>query len=78
MRDETRHWLKYAAENLEFAKVLKESQLFNPCLQNIQQSVEKSLKAILIEHSLKLKRTHSVAELRNILIDNMSIPPEGL
>jgi HEPN domain-containing protein len=70
MKDETRQWLKYAAENLESAKVLKESRLFNPCLQNIQQSVEKSLKSILIESSLKLKRTHSIAELRNILRDN--------
>lgn len=67
MKDETRTWLKYANENLRSAKVLLESGLFNPCLQNIQQAVEKSLKALIVESSLKLRKTHSINELRNSL-----------
>lgn len=70
MRDETRLWLDYAKENFESAKVLLKSDLYNPCLQNIQQSIEKALKAILIENSYKLKRTHSITELKNILEKN--------
>ena len=49
MKDETRLWMKYAEENFKSAKVLKESKLFNPCLQNIQQAVEKFLKAVINE-----------------------------
>lgn len=69
MKEETKLWLKYASENLQSAKVLKKSNLHNPCLQNAQQCVEKSLKSLLIENSIKLKRTHSISELRNMLID---------
>ena len=53
MKDETQTWLKYANENLRSAKLLLESNLFNPCLQNIQQAVEKWLKALIVESSLK-------------------------
>lgn len=67
MKDETKIWLDYSKENLESAKILLESKLFNPCLQNVQQCVEKGLKALLIENSIKLKKTHSIFELRNML-----------
>ncbi len=70
MKDETKKWLDFAKENLDSAKILFESKLFNPCLQNIQQSVEKSLKALLIENSIKLKKTHSISELKNMLSNN--------
>lgn len=67
MKDETSLWLDYAQENFESAKVLLKSNFYNPCLQNVQQSVEKALKAILVENSYQLKRTHSITELKNIL-----------
>jgi len=47
MKDETKKWLDYADENLRSAKLLLDNKLFNPCLQNVQQAVEKMLKAIL-------------------------------
>lgn len=68
MKDETKTWLKYANENLRSAKLLLDSSLFNPCLQNVQQAIEKWLKALIVESSLKLKKTHSINELRNILV----------
>ncbi|MEW6381047.1 MAG: HEPN domain-containing protein [bacterium] len=67
MKDEAKLWLDYARENLKSAKVLLTSDLYNPCLQNVQQAVEKMLKALLIENSCKVKKTHSITELRNIL-----------
>ena len=70
MKDETKIWLDYSKESLESAKILLESKLFNPCLQNVQQCIEKSLKALLIENSIKLKKTHSISELKNILSNN--------
>jgi HEPN domain-containing protein len=70
MKDETTKWLEYASENLRSAKVLLDSKLFNPCLQNVQQAVEKMLKALLVESAKKLKKTHSINELVSILAEN--------
>lgn len=70
MKDETRMWLDYAAENLESAKILLNSSLFNSCLQNVQQSVEKLLKSLFVELSYKLVKTHSIAKLRQVLKEN--------
>ena len=70
MKDQTKKWLEYADENLRSAKVLLENKLFNPCLQNVQQAIEKTLKAVLSESGLKIKRTHSVNELVTILAEN--------
>lgn len=68
MKDETRIWLEYSKENLDSARILLRSELLNPCLQNVQQSVEKSLKALCVENLKRLKRTHSISELKNILL----------
>ncbi len=63
MKDETKVWLEYARENLTSAQILLDHGLFNPCLQNVQQSVEKMLKALLIETGARIIRTHSIVEL---------------
>lgn len=70
MKDETKLWLNYAKENLQSAKVLCESHLYNPCLQNTQQCVEKELKVLLIEKKLEARRTHDIFSLKQILIQN--------
>ena len=70
MKDETKKWLEYADENLRSAKVLMDNKLFNPSLQNVQQAVEKMLKALLVESAVKLKKTHSINELVTILGEN--------
>jgi HEPN domain-containing protein len=67
MNDDTRQWLRYAEENLQSARLLLDHSLFNPCLQNAQQAVEKSLKAALIERAVPLRRTHSINELVKLL-----------
>ena len=70
MKDQTKKWLEYADENLQSAKVLLDNELFNPCLQNVQQSVEKMLKAVLVESGIKIKKTHSINEIVTILAEN--------
>ena len=67
MLKETEQWLLYAKENLDAAKILFESGLYNPCLHNIQQSIEKSLKALLCEKIALIKKTHSIMELKSII-----------
>jgi HEPN domain-containing protein len=73
MKDETLQWLKFAEENLQSAKVLLDSKLYNPCLQNAQQAVEKMLKAVLVERAIKFKKTHSISELTQLLAKNKII-----
>jgi HEPN domain-containing protein len=74
MQDETKKWLIYAEDNLQSARLLLESRLFNPCLQNVQQAVEKILKAVLIDSGTKFKKTHSIGELVVLLAKkNLSV-----
>ncbi len=61
--------MEYAEENLRSAKVLCESHLYNPALNNAQQAVEKALKALLIERSVRFRKTHSINELRRLVFD---------
>jgi HEPN domain-containing protein len=70
MQEETKNWLSYSEENLEAAKVLAESELYNTCLHNIQQSIEKALKSLFIEKTIPFKKTHNILELKTILEKN--------
>jgi len=47
MSAEARRWLGYAEENRRAAELCLQANLFNPCLQNAQQAVEKALKALI-------------------------------
>ncbi len=60
MKEATDQWLKYAAENLQAARWALSSRLFNVCLQNVQQAVEKKLKAL---------RLKSVLEESGVVVD---------
>ena len=60
MNDESRIWWQYAEENKKSAEVLLTQSLFNPCIQNAQQAVEKYLKTVLVAKGLPLRRTHSI------------------
>ncbi|MDF1883253.1 HEPN domain-containing protein [Sulfurimonas sp. SAG-AH-194-C21] len=70
MKDETKLWLEYANENYLSSKVLLESHLYNPTLQNIQQVIEKNIKAYFIENGIKLQKTHNILSLNETLKKN--------
>jgi HEPN domain-containing protein len=70
MKDETKQWLNYANENLQSSKILLDSHLYNPSLQNAQQSIEKNIKAYFVENGLKLQKTHNILSLNEILKKN--------
>lgn len=57
MKDESKIWLSYAKENLLAAQFLSTQSLYNPCLQNVQQSIEKGLKALLLEKGCSPRKT---------------------
>jgi len=67
MNEEYKVWLRYADENLSSARLLFDSQYYNTCLQNVQQSIEKNLKALVIRKSGNIKRTHSINDLKLML-----------
>lgn len=67
MKGEVRVWLDYAEENLMAARLLLDQKLYNPCLQNMQQSIEKALKALLLEKAHNYRKTHSITELVHLL-----------
>jgi len=69
MKKDTELWLHYADENKKSAEILLENGLFNPSLQNAQQSAEKYLKSVLIEKAAGLPKTHSIRELTRLLGD---------
>lgn len=75
MQKETKLWIQYSEDNLESSKVLLQSELLNPCLHNVQQSVEKALKAILIEKKINFKKTHNILELK-FLLENSKVQIE--
>lgn len=70
MNAEAQTWLRYARENHEVAKLALERGLFNACVQNTHQAVEKSLKAALLVIGRPVKRTHSILGLHTELAGN--------
>ena len=63
MRKATAAWIKEAEEELESANVLVEHGRFKSACYHSQQSVEKGLKAILLEKGQRPERTHDIVEL---------------
>jgi len=63
MKGETSTWLCYAEENLAVSRLSLEQNYLNACLQNTQQCIEKSLKALVIEKDLVFRKTHSIQDL---------------
>ena len=64
-----KHWIAYARDNLAVSSLCLASELWNPCLQNAQQAVEKSLKAMRSQKELPDKRTHGIRVLWQDLMD---------
>ncbi len=68
MKDEKFHWFDYAEENLTIARLALEGGYYNACLQNVQQAVEKYLKASLLQQNEGFSRTHSIEALNQQLL----------
>ena len=67
MSIEAKHWLSYARDDLAVARMCLGVALWNPCLQNAQQTVEKSLKGLRSRKGLSEKRIHDIRILRRDL-----------
>lgn len=76
MNAEIDRWLAYARENLLSARLLAENGLYNPALQNAQQTVEKALKALLLAKTGTFPRTHGIGLLVELLEPHAKVPLE--
>jgi len=65
MRKEAEAWLRISAEDLQSAEVLFDRKLFRPVCYHAQQSVEKCLKALLVDRDIEIPRTHNILDLNN-------------
>jgi HEPN domain-containing protein len=65
MRKEAEAWLRISAEDLQSAEVLSDRKLFRPACYHAQHSVEKSLKALLVDRNIEIPRTHNLLDLNN-------------
>ena len=63
MREATKNWLRFARENLDVAVLCLTNELYNACLQNVQQCAEKAIKAVIIEQGVMPEKTHRIATL---------------
>ena len=67
MRKATSAWVREAEEELESARVLYEHGRYKSACYHSQQSVEKALKAMIIENGMRPERSHDIIELHNAL-----------
>lgn len=63
-------WIVYADENLAIARLALDGGYYNACLQNVQQSVEKYLKAAVLKRELPFQKTHSISTLNDQLVED--------
>jgi len=62
-------WVKYAEEDLEFAKYSFKIGKYRYTCYFSQQAVEKLLKAFLIKNKIKIPKTHDILELLDKCIE---------
>ncbi len=74
MRKATSAWIKDAEEELESATVLFDHGRYKTACYHSQQTVEKGLKAIIIEKGRKPERTHDIVDLYNT-VGEMGLDP---
>ncbi|MBK7897659.1 MAG: HEPN domain-containing protein [Candidatus Promineifilaceae bacterium] len=75
MKAITREWLARAKEDLLAAEILlAQPELTNMVAFHAQQTVEKTLKAVLEESAIATVRTHSLTRLYSLVEPHISMP----
>ncbi len=67
MKKETKEWLNKALEDLKVSIHLYKAKLWNPSMFHGQQAVEKAFKALLLERTDTIIKTHDLVLLANKL-----------
>ncbi len=68
MKKRAKEWIKYSKLDLDSAlKLLESPELIQSAAFHCQQSIEKSLKAIIEEKTNKVPRTHDLEKLYGLM-----------
>ena len=71
--DETQIWLRIAKSNLSLGsshKLLSDDVRYEELCFELQQCVEKSLKALLVYHGIEFPKIHIISDLLTLLQNN--------
>lgn len=72
MKKITKKWLEFANNDLQSAKVLLDSKAYENAIWHCHQAVEKTIKAIVVEKEIRLRKTHDLIGLVNDAKINLS------
>ena len=76
--DDPKAWLRRAQSNLAYARHEVEGVLYEDHCFNAQQAVEKSLKALLLQHGVTFPFTHDIAVLLTLVETHVKPVPQPL
>ena len=76
--DDPKAWLRRAQSNLAYARHEVEGVLYEDRCFNAQQAVEKSLKALLLQHRVTFPFTHDIAVLLTLVETHVKPVPQPL
>lgn len=63
MREVTRKWLEFARRDLKDAALQFQNKAYEDCVWHCHQTMEKLLKAIIVEKGIKFRKTHDLINL---------------
>ena len=67
MNEDSKRWLRFAEEDLQMAQLAASQKIYNQVCFHSQESVEKALKALLVEQGQSPPRTHRLGDLLTLL-----------
>jgi HEPN domain-containing protein len=67
MNEDSKRWLRFAEEDLKMAELAASQKIYNQVCFHSQQSVEKALKALLVEQGQSPPRTHRLGDILALL-----------
>ena len=67
MNEDSKRWLRFAEEDLQMAQLAASQKIYNQVCFHSQRSVEKALKALLVEQGQSPPRTHRLGDLLTLL-----------
>ena len=79
MNDKANEWLAFARRDLQSAGILLREGIYSHVVFHVQQCVEKCLKAVLVHQEKSPPRTHSIADLLQLVPASFRTTlPDGL
>lgn len=75
--DDPREWLRRARSNLAIAQAKPAEACLEDLCFELQQAVEKAVKAVLISKQVEFPYTHDLARLVALLVDVVAVVPES-